>query len=68
MVPQEPQELKDISVAPWTPPGWYAGMRAKVEERASLEKVEELRRVLDNLAEQLGEYVREMCRTTNVGC
>jgi hypothetical protein len=30
-------------------------MRAKVEERASLEQVEELRRVLDNLAERLGE-------------
>jgi hypothetical protein len=36
-------------------PVWYAGMRAKVEERASLEQVEELRRVLDNLAERLGE-------------
>jgi hypothetical protein len=33
-------------------PTWYAGMRARVEDRAALEQAEELRRVLKKL---LGE-------------
>jgi len=36
-------------------PAWYAGMRARVEARATLEHAEELRQVLDDLGEQLGD-------------
>jgi hypothetical protein len=36
-------------------PAWYAGTRAKVEARAALEQAEELRRVLEELGERLGE-------------
>ncbi len=34
---------------------WYATTRARVEARAALEQAEELRRVLEDLGEQLGE-------------
>ena len=33
-------------------PAWYAGMRVKMEARATLEQAEELRRVLDHLGER----------------
>jgi hypothetical protein len=36
-------------------PAWYAGTRARVEARATLEQAEELRRVPDELGERLGE-------------
>jgi hypothetical protein len=32
-------------------PAWYAGTRAKVEAKATLEQAEELRRALDSLGE-----------------
>jgi len=34
---------------------WYAGTRARVEARATLEQAEELRRVLAEMDERLGE-------------
>jgi hypothetical protein len=34
---------------------WYAGTRARVEARATLEHAEELRRVLAEMDERLGE-------------
>jgi hypothetical protein len=37
------------------PPFWYAGSRARVEAKAALEHAEELRRVLEELGERLGE-------------
>ena len=36
-------------------PAWYAGTRARVEARAALEQIDELRRTLEQLGEQLGE-------------
>jgi hypothetical protein len=33
---------------------WYAGMRARVEAKATLEQVEELRRGLEGLKERFG--------------
>ena len=36
-------------------PAWYAGMRARVKARATLEQVEELRRMLGELGKRLGE-------------
>jgi hypothetical protein len=36
-------------------PAWYATTRARVEARAALEQAEELRRVLEELGERLGE-------------
>jgi hypothetical protein len=36
-------------------PAWYAGTRAKVEVRATLEQAVELRRVREVLGERLGE-------------
>jgi hypothetical protein len=36
-------------------PAWYAGMRARVEAKSTLEQAEELRRVLEELWERLGE-------------
>jgi hypothetical protein len=35
-------------------PGWYAGMRARVEAKAALKQAEELRRVLGDLRKRLG--------------
>jgi hypothetical protein len=34
---------------------WYAGTRARVEARATLEQAEELRKALAQLGERLGE-------------
>jgi hypothetical protein len=34
-------------------PGWYAGMRARVEVKAALEQAEELKQVLEELGEWL---------------
>jgi hypothetical protein len=34
---------------------WYAATSARVEARATLEQAEELRRVLEEVGEQLGE-------------
>ena len=36
-------------------PAWYAGTRARVEARATLQQAEELKRVLEELGERLGE-------------
>jgi hypothetical protein len=36
-------------------PAWYAAMRARVEARAALDQAEELRRVLEDMGERLGE-------------
>jgi hypothetical protein len=36
-------------------PSWYAGTRARVEARATMEQVQELRRALEELGERLGE-------------
>jgi hypothetical protein len=36
-------------------PAWYAGARARVEARATLQQAEELRTVLEELGERLGE-------------
>jgi predicted YcjX-like family ATPase len=36
-------------------PAWYASTRARVEARAALEQAEELRRVLEELAERFCE-------------
>jgi hypothetical protein len=36
-------------------PSWYADMRARVEARAALEQAQELRQVLEELGERLGE-------------
>jgi hypothetical protein len=36
-------------------PAWYAGTRARVEARATLEQAEELGRVLEEVGGRLGE-------------
>ncbi len=36
-------------------PAWYAATRSKVAAGATLEQAEELRRVLEEVGEQLGE-------------
>jgi hypothetical protein len=36
-------------------PAWYAGARARVEARATLQQAEELRTVLEELGERFGE-------------
>jgi hypothetical protein len=36
-------------------PAWYAGTRAKVEAKATMEQAEELGRVLEELGKRLGD-------------
>lgn len=46
------QQLEELTKGT---PAWYAGTRARVEARATLEQTEELRRVLEELGERLGD-------------
>jgi hypothetical protein len=49
---EQAKKLKDLTK---DTPAWYAGTRARVEAKATLEQAEELRRVLEEVGEQLGE-------------